>query len=239
MNTYFAFQFNQRRYHFMKKGDFIWITVLLAIVAFLIFPTTHVFFVSGSATHPLFMAFVKFFILGTMGEWLGRRIVCGNWSAPTGLFLRALVWGFLGILIALSFHIFSVGVKGLTASNLLYTGTKDSLVSKILTAFFISLFMNAIFAPTMMGAHKLTDTYIDLSKGKFKNLSSVSLESVIEQIDFKALIQFVYFKTIPFFWIPAHTITFLLPPVYRVLMAAFLGIALGAILGFAKKKQTA
>jgi len=44
-------------------------------------------------------------------------------------------------------------------------------------------------------------------------------------------------KTIPMFWIPAHTITFLLPSEFRVLAAAFLSIALGAILAFAKKKK--
>jgi hypothetical protein len=45
-------------------------------------------------------------------------------------------------------------------------------------------------------------------------------------------------KTIPIFWIPAHTITFLLPSEYRVLSAAFLSIALGTILAFAKKSDS-
>jgi hypothetical protein len=44
-------------------------------------------------------------------------------------------------------------------------------------------------------------------------------------------------KTIPLFWIPAHTITFSLPPEYRVLMASFLSIALGGILAFAKRRS--
>jgi hypothetical protein len=43
----------------------------------------------------------------------------------------------------------------------------------------------------------------------------------------------VFKKTIPLFWIPAHTITFLLDPDYQVLFAAFLGIMLGAILAVA------
>jgi hypothetical protein len=46
---------------------------------------------------------------------------------------------------------------------------------------------------------------------------------------------FVFKKTIPFFWIPAHTITFLLPPDVQVLFAALLGIALGTILAVAGK----
>lgn len=37
------------------------------------------------------------------------------------------------------------------------------------------------------------------------------------------------------FWIPAHTGTFMLPPQYRIITAALLSIALGTILGTAKK----
>ena len=37
-------------------------------------------------------------------------------------------------------------------------------------------------------------------------------------------------KTIVFFWIPAHTVTFSLPPDFRVLMSAVLSLALGFIL---------
>ncbi|MCK7530557.1 MAG: Mpv17/PMP22 family protein [Marinilabiliales bacterium] len=37
-------------------------------------------------------------------------------------------------------------------------------------------------------------------------------------------------KTIPFFWIPAQTITFLLPPEFQILFAALLSTVLGVIL---------
>jgi len=49
---------------------------------------------------------------------------------------------------------------------------------------------------------------------------------------------FIFKRTIPFFWIPAHTITFLLPPEFRVLFAALLGIALGLILAIGGQKAT-
>jgi hypothetical protein len=62
------------------------------------------------------------------------------------------------------------------------------------------------------------------------------MRAVVDKIDFYGFISFVVLKTIPIFWIPAHTVTFLLPPEYRVLMAAFLSIALGGILAFAKRK---
>ncbi|HRZ79119.1 MAG TPA: Mpv17/PMP22 family protein, partial [bacterium] len=43
-------------------------------------------------------------------------------------------------------------------------------------------------------------------------------------------------KTIPLFWIPAHTITFLLPENHRVLFAAILGVVLGVFLAIASLK---
>jgi len=48
---------------------------------------------------------------------------------------------------------------------------------------------------------------------------------------------FVFKKTIPFFWYPAHTITFLLPGDTRVLFAALLGVALGVLLAIASHKK--
>jgi hypothetical protein len=56
------------------------------------------------------------------------------------------------------------------------------------------------------------------------------MEDIITKLDWKVQWNFIFKKTIPFFWIPAHTITFLLPPEFRVLFAALLGIALGIIL---------
>ena len=56
------------------------------------------------------------------------------------------------------------------------------------------------------------------------------------RIDWNGFVSFVVVKTIPLFWIPAHTVTFMLAPEYRVVVAAFLSIALGGILSFAKKK---
>jgi len=215
----------------------MWGAGLLAVIAFLTLPATHDVFVANSTNHPLIMAFIKFSILATMGELLGGRIVAGDWIKPKGLFWRAVIWGFLGVIIAMAFTIFSTGVTALISKGLLPMFAEGSLAAKILTAFFISAFMNAIFAPTMMGFHKITDTYVDLCDGKLANFKNVPFLKVIDAIDFRGLVGFVFFKTIPFFWIPAHTITFLLPPVYRVLMAAFLGIALGAILGFAKKNS--
>jgi hypothetical protein len=55
----------------------------------------------------------------------------------------------------------------------------------------------------------------------------VEFKAVMGRIDWHGFVSFVVLRTIPLFWIPAHTMTFLLPPEFRVLMAAVLSIALG------------
>lgn len=50
---------------------------------------------------------------------------------------------------------------------------------------------------------------------------------------------FVVGKTLPLWWIPVHTLTFLLPSEYRVLVAAYLSIVLGIILTYARRRKAA
>ncbi len=210
--------------------DLLWAAVIAAVAAFLLAPATRGLFVAATAAHPYLVAFAKFFVLATMGELLALRIVSGSWARPKGLAWRALVWGLLGVAIVLVFEIFGSGVRSAMAKGLLPGGD-----SKFLFAFFVSAAMNTTFAPTMMLAHRFTDTIIDLKSERPDARAGVA--RIVARIDWKGFVGFVLFKTIPLFWIPAHTLTFLLPPEYRVLAAAFLSIALGAILAFAKKKS--
>jgi hypothetical protein len=199
------------------------------VVALLAAPATRAAFVAATGAHPYLVGFAKFLVLATMGELLAVRIAAGAWKAPRGLVYRALVWGLLGAAIVLVFEVFASGVGAAQAKGLLpFAGSRPAF------AFFVSAVMNLSFAPAMMLAHRLTDTLIDMkceSPG-----SRVALGDIALRIDWKGFVGFVLFRTIPFFWIPAHTITFLLPPEYRVLAAALLSIALGAILAFAKRR---
>ena len=214
----------------MKKGDYFWLAGLAAFVAILVAPLTHEMFVKLTTEHAYVGGFVKFFILATMGELLAIRIVSGDWHIPKGLPYRAFVWGFLGMTIVLIFNVFAAGIAGALANGFLPGGN-----SKFAFAFFVSLIMNLSFAPTMMAFHRIADTFIDL---KYENKKrKVTLSDTVKRVDWDSFVSFVLVKTIPIFWIPAHTITFLLPPEYRVLSAAFLSVALGAILAFAKKKK--
>ncbi len=214
----------------MRKGDGIWILALAAVVASLSVPASHRAFVQVTAAHPFLIGFAKFFLLATMGELLALRIVTGAWKAPSALAQRAVIWGFLGMAIVLVFSIFGAGVADALKKGLLPGGD-----SRLAFAFAVSAIMNLTFAPAMMLTHRMTDTWLDL-RGETPG-TVPSLAAVVARIDWKGFVGFVLFRTIPFFWIPAHTLTFLLPPEYRVLAAAFLSIALGALLAFAKKRS--
>jgi hypothetical protein len=214
----------------MKKGDFIWIAVLLAITAVLVIPVLQQWFVRSTGEHPYIMGFFKFAIMATMGELLTLRILNKKWSRTTGMFLKTIVWGLVGICIVLMFPLFSEGTAAAVNKGLL-TGA-PGFAGKLLQAFFTSAFMNLTFAPVFMAAHRISDTFIDMrAEGK-------QMAGVIDIIDWKGFIRFVVFKTIPFFWIPAHTVTFLLPSQYRVIMAAYLSIALGLLLAYARRRKS-
>jgi hypothetical protein len=88
-----------------------------------------------------------------------------------------------------------------------------------------------------MTFHKITDTHIVMHGGKLSALAQpIRFAEMFKQINWDVQWGFVFKKTIPFFWIPAHTITFLLPAEFQVLFAALLSVALGVFLAVASQK---
>ncbi len=217
----------------MQKGDFVWIMALCGFSSLLIIPTTHQAFVSATQGYPYLMGFLKFAILATMGELLAIRIVSGQWQKTIGMMYKAVIWGVLGMCVVLMFDIYLNGVMSAIKKGLLYVG--DNALSKVLTAFYISALMNLSFAPVFMAAHRMTDLYVEMQCNRQQE--QITLSAIVNKVDWNSFIQFIVFKTVPFFWIPAHTITFMLPPEYRVLLAAYLSIALGAILSYGRRRQ--
>ena len=207
----------------MKFKDLIWIFVLICISLFVFLPQTNPIFVELTTSYPYIMGFLKTMILASMGEILVKRIRTGNYFKDPGFYLKAFVWGLLGMAFVFVFPLY----------NCVFCN--GDFLNKVIYAFMISFSMNVIFAPTFMMLHRLTDAYIDLAEGSVKKLVHVSFDDVVHQIDYKFFFSFVIFKTIPLFWIPAHTITFMLPPAYRVLMASYLSIALGIMLSIKKQ----
>ena len=217
----------------MKKKDIIWVVVIVLLTLIVVIQGSRVVFEQLTSDYPYLMGFIKTAILASMGELLVNRIKNGSYFSEKGIVLKFFVWGFLGMIFVLIFKVFASGVVSAQQSGLLPL-MEASFFSSLLTALLISTIMNIFFAPTFMLLHRITDGYIFLSEGSLVKMRHVKLNDVIERINFKTFIGFVVLKTIPLFWIPAHTITFMLPENYRVLMAAYLSIALGIILTVSK-----
>jgi hypothetical protein len=224
----------------MKKQDAFFALGIVALFApFFLFPPVLSTYERWTADHGAAMSFVKFGVLATLGEVIALRIRKRVWHEPGfGLLPRGLVWGVLGVGIWLAFGIFSNGAPA--ALRALDVGVtpevmKGELVPlKVLGAFFISLTMNTVFAPVMMTAHKITDEHITRHRGSLFCLAQpIEVGDILAKMNWGVMWGFVFKKTIPLFWVPAHTVTFLLPPQHRVLFAAVLGIVLGVLLAIA------
>jgi hypothetical protein len=229
----------------MKRQDLFFILFLALLFApFFFFHPVYSLYSRFNAGHGFITSFIKFAILATSGELLGLRIRTGSYfSKGFGILPRAFVWGILGLAIKAAFVIFSAGVPPLLA----YLGMENPAgiiassfsAAKIMVAFSISLFLNLFFSPVLMTVHKITDTHIQNSHGSIAGIfSPISTENILAGIDWKMHWGFVLKKSIPFFWIPAHTVTFLLPADFQILFAAILGIVLGVILAFAAVART-
>ena len=211
----------------MKKYTFMWSLIVVLAAAIVVWPDSRAVFINLTTEHPYLMGFLKFALLATMGELLAIRIRNGCWKLPGGILYRMLVWGGLGMMITLMFQVYAGGIE-----NCLKNGFLPGARNQFLFALWAAVIMNLSFAPAFMAFHRFTDTYIEKHESGCRN---IKVPNVLSDIDWAEFINFIVLKTIPFFWIPAHTITFLLPPEYRVVMAAFLSIALGVILSLGKK----
>ena len=219
----------------MKKQDFLFVFTLIVIfLPFFVSDALYDWYKSFNAAHGMIMSFVKFGVLATLGEILGLRISSGVYNRKGfGVLPRAVVWGLLGMGINMAMIVFSKGVPqfmeymGMENASSIING--EFCLDKLWVALAISVTMNTIFAPVFMTFHKITDTHILDCGG--------SLRSIITHLNWDAQWNFVFKKTIPFFWYPAHTITFLLPGEVRVLCAAILGVVLGVLLAIAARKK--
>lgn len=204
--------------------------VLALFAAVLIIPASREVFKTLSSDRPYIMGFIKFALLATVGETLALRIRSGEWKMPFYYGWRMLIWGLIGVAITFMMKTYSFGVKGMMANGLL-PGEGEGFGSRLLTAFYTAAVMNLTFGPTFMATHKCTDKYLEL---RHDGVEKPGLKGVVNGVDWHGFVSFTLFKTIPLFWIPAHTLTFMLPAEYQVIAAAALSIALGIILSLKK-----
>ncbi len=229
----------------MKKADIYIIILMIAIFGpFFFSDFVYEHYKMLNTNHGMIMSFIKFAFLATLGESIGLRIRTGVYNYKGfGLIPRAIVWGLLGFVIKISFIVYAKGMP----ICIEYLGIKDAIAKfsspeitgkKILVAFAIGAGLNLMFAPIFMVLHKITDVHIVENKGTLSGLfRRIDFARHFQEINWKVQWNFVFKKTIPIFWIPAHTCVFLLPSDFRILAAAALSIVLGVILSIASLMQ--
>jgi hypothetical protein len=180
-------------------------------------------YVAAVNTHPILMAILQFAVLGTLGEAVARIIITRKiaWPFPAWLTAwKAVVWSILAVCIKYAFVGFQGFVDALVQSP--YGLLPDTFMEmgSLPRAFAVSVFMNLQFGPFLVLFHRLLDNLVV----REKNWAGLH----------KGLLSLLWF------WIPAHTVTFLLPRPYQIGLAALWSLALGLILGsFNRPRRTA
>ena len=167
--------------------------------------------------YPLASSALQVAVLGTFGELLGCKLR-GRGMMPFGagqLVLKVLVWAFLGI----SFKYAFAGFVGFHEAIVHKGFWPEMGGSQIWRAFSTSVFTNLLFGPMMMLFHRWTDNWIEKAEMNWTTMQSA-------------------WRTLLWFWIPAHSVTYSLPAHFRVGLAALWAVALGVILGALARKQT-
>lgn len=228
----------------MKKKDILFAgCVILCLLPFFLSDAVYTFYKTFNAEHGMIISFVKFAVLSTLGECIGLRISAGVYNRPGfGILPRALVWGLLGLGMKLAMTVFAGGVpiflQSMGMENAQAVMGEPLSWTKVFVAFCISVTMNSIFAPVFMTLHKITDTHILQTGGTLRGFfTPIHMGEIMTNLNWRVQWGFVFKKTIPLFWFPAHTVTFLLPGDSQILCAALLGIVLGVLLAVAALKK--
>lgn len=165
--------------------------------------------------HPIITAMAQFAVLGTLGDivshWIVRKKIFLPYDLKT-LVLKIIEWSILAVMIKYAFVGFQGFVDSLISQHYLPT------LSGIGRSFAVSTLMNLQFGPFLVIMHRLLDNLI-AGNPSWKNLDKG-------------------FYSLLWFWIPAHTITFILPKEFQIGLAVLWSLALGIILGFYNRKTT-
>lgn len=161
--------------------------------------------------HPILSAMLQFAVLGTLGEIVGATVKSRKFKMFTiGILVgKMVIWAILAVMIKYAFTGFGGFVDALTAHHMLPDWGHP---------FFISVFMNVLFGPVMILTHRILDNVLEKNPGNWAGIKGALL-------------------TLLWFWIPAHTITFMLPTIWRITLAACWSVVLGGIMGFFKRKK--
>ncbi|MDP2360601.1 MAG: hypothetical protein Q8O14_07595 [bacterium] len=158
---------------------------------------------------PYSSASLQFALLGTLGElipwWLrsGKALPC----TKSQLLGKVVGWALMGLLIKFGFLM----MKGAAAAVIEHGLLPAAFLQGLGWALLVSVLTNCFFGPQMMFFHRLCDNII------LRQRHWTGLEKA--------------WWTLIWFWIPAHTLTFLLPDDFQIGLAALWSVVLGVILG--------
>jgi uncharacterized membrane-anchored protein len=168
-------------------------------------------------THPILTALIQFAILGTLGEAVSKWVINKKINWPFDLrqtIWKMIVWSILGVAIKYAF----TGMSGFMDALLQHQLLPQSFYSStFLYAFSKSVATNLQFGFFLVLFHRFLDN-LPLKEKNWNNLD-------------KGILSMLWF------WIPAHTITFILPTDFQVGLAALWSVVLGIILGFFNRKR--
>jgi len=172
------------------------------------------FYIDFVTEYPLGSAMLQFAILGTLGDvfskWMQRGAIYSPYKLNV-LFLKMLEWALLAITIKYAFIGFQGFVDSLVSHHFL---PELNLFSN---ALLISVTMNLQFGLLLVILHRFLDNLI-AKQNNWKNIE-------------KGMFSLVWF------WIPAHTITFMLDKPFQIGLAAIWSVVLGFILGYYNREN--
>lgn len=164
--------------------------------------------------YPILSAMAQFSILGTLGDmiakWLQKGTLFMPYTAITLLF-KMLEWALLAVCIKYAF----VGFQGFVGSLVAHEMLPE--LGLFGHAFAISVTMNLQFGLFLVIFHRYLDNVI----AKERNWMNLD----------KGM------KSLVWFWVPAHTITFMLDKPYQIGLAALWSVVLGIILGYFNRQE--
>ncbi len=164
--------------------------------------------------YPIYSAMIQFAILGTLGNVFSKWMQQGKIYKPYNVsivLLKMLEWAIIAITIKYAFIGFQGFVDNLVAHHLLPE------LGNFGRAFTVSATMNLQYGLFLVIFHRFLDNLI-AKQNNWKNID-------------KGMFSLLWF------WIPAHTITFMLDKPYQIGLAAIWSVVLGFILGYYNREK--
>ena len=165
-------------------------------------------------TYPIYSAMIQFAILGTLGDVFSKCMQKGKIYVPykiSIIVLKMLEWALIAVTIKYAF----VGYQGFV-NSLISHGLLPEL-GLFGSAFAVSVTMNLQYGLFLVIFHRFLDNLI-ARQNNWKNIN-------------KGMFSLLWF------WIPAHTITFMLDKPYQIGLAAIWSVVLGFILGYYNRES--